>query len=186
MTAHYVSSELAPDTELFCFAVKHDYTCTIDGDAATTPDSGFSPISRWLAWAVDYDDFVSNPDAVGYIARLQIPRGTIGMQCFARLDTAFSATGKADIDIGDGNVSDGWMDGANWGTAGLFRDANAVYNNLATDPNAGVAGWQQYAAGDTLDILWKNATAPVAGYVIVFLRTVSYNEAANAEWTAWP
>lgn len=187
MTAHYVRVEHAPDTELFCFAVKHDYPSTIDGDATDRPDTGFSPISRWLAWAVDFDDFVSNPDAVGYIARLQIPRGTIGIQCFARVDTAFAAAGgAADIDIGDGAQTDGWMDGEDWQNTGLHRDADALYNNYASDAAAGATGFQLYAAGDTLDILWKNATAPTAGYAIVFLNTVSYHEVADAEWTAWP
>lgn len=184
---HYVRSEYAPDTELFCFSVKHDYPSTQDGDAIDRPDTGFSPISRWLAWAVDFDDFVSNPDAVGYIARCQIPRGTIGMQCFARVDTAFAAAGgAADIDIGDGTVTDGWMNGNDWQNTGLHRDANAVYNDLTSDAAAGATGYQLYATGDTLDILWKNATAPTAGYAIVFLRTVSYHEPANTEWATRP
>jgi hypothetical protein len=187
MTAHYVSSELAPDTELFCFAVKHDYTCTIDGDATSTPDSGFSPISRWLAWAVDYDDFVSNPDAVGYIARCQVPRGAIVDKCYIRVDTAFAhATPAASMTVGDGNDPDGFWPAAagTFASAGLKYDDDAPYNT--GDASAGVSGPQYYSSGDTVDVIWPNATAPTAGYLVLFIRTISYNEAANAEWTAWP
>lgn len=178
---HYVRSQDAPDTELFCFAVKHDYPSTLDGDATDRPDTGFSPISRWLAWAVDYDDFVSNPDAVGYIARCQIPRGTIADKCYARVDTLFAAAGgAADIDIGDETDPNGWGDAFNWTAAALFFDTSAAYNT--GDASAGVSGPQLYAAGDTIDIIWQNATAPTAGYVILFLRCISYHEIANAEW----
>jgi hypothetical protein len=184
MAPTYARSSDASDTVLFTFRVVHDYRATIDGDITDSPMTGKSPISRWLAWAVDYDDFVSNPDAIGYVARCQIPRGTIAMEFFARIDTAFAhATPGADIDIGDGNDPDGWGDSDDWTSANtIVRDANAAYNNQASDPSAGVAGWQYYRTGDTLDIKWNNATAPTAGKAVVFLKCVSYNEAPNAEW----
>lgn len=180
MTVRYVSSRSAPDTVLMTFRVVHGQRAVIDGDAADDAETGRSPISRWLAWAFDYDDFVSNPDGVGYMVRLIIPRGTIGMQVFARVDTAFNGT--VAIDIGDGNDTDGWADDFSFENTGIHRDANAAYNNLATDPTAGTAGWQYYSSGDTLDVWWRNATAPAAGQAIVFMRTVSYHEDANAEW----
>ena len=184
MAPIYVRSHDAPDTVLMTFRVVHDARAQIDGDQSDSPLTGASPISRWLAWAVDYDDFVSNPNAVGYIARCQIPRGTIALECLARVDTGFTDAGvAADIDIGDENDTDGWGDSDDWSSANtIHADKSAAYNNPASDPAAGTAGYQYYRTGDTLDILWKNATAPTAGYAVVFLKTISYNEASGAEW----
>ncbi|NIV30469.1 MAG: hypothetical protein GWN58_13520, partial [Anaerolineae bacterium] len=59
-----------------------------------------------------------------------MPRGTIGMQLFARVDTAFAAAGAAaDIDIGDENDTDGWMDGEDFTGTGVHRDADTAYND---------------------------------------------------------
>lgn len=183
MTIRYVSSREAPDTVLMQFRVARDQRATIDGDQGDAPDTGRSPISRWLAWAFDYDDFISNPGTTRCIARLQIPRGTIGMQVFARVEIAWTdATVAADVDIGDGNVVNGWADSVDWSTVGVItRDADAVYNNLATDPTQGTEGWQYYVNGDTLDVNWNSVTLPTAGRAIVFMRCVSYHEDLDAE-----
>lgn len=185
MAPIYVRSKEAPDTVLFTFRVVHDYRGIIEGDITDSPLTGKSPISRWLAWAVDYDDFVSHPDQVGYVARCQIPRGTIAIQCVTRVDTAFlAATPGADIDIGDGNDPNGWADSLDWSTSAgvIMADANAAYNDPTSDPAAGSAGIQYYSTGDTLDVNWNNATAPTAGRAIVFLKCISYHEELNTEW----
>lgn len=185
MTIRYVSSRQAPDTVLMTFRVIHGQRAVIDGDPADDPETGRSPVSRWLAWAFDYDDFISNPDEVGYHCKLIIPRGTIAVECAARVDLAFlAATPGADIDIGDDLVVNGWADSLDWSTAAsvVTRDADAVYNNFATDPTKGTAGWQYYEEGDTLDVNWNNATAPTAGRAIVFLKCISYHEDIGAEW----
>jgi len=168
------------------FRVVHDYRAILDGDLTDSVQStGKSPISRWLAWAIEHDEFVSDPDKIGYVARCQIPRGTIALRVMTRVDTAFlAATPGADIDIGDDNIANGWADSLDWSTAAgvIMADQDAVYNDPTTDPNAGVAGAQYYETGDTIDINWNNATAPTAGKAIVFLLCISYHEDLNAEW----
>jgi len=186
MAPIYVRSHDAPDTVLMTFRVVHDARATIDGDITDSDLTGASPISRWLAWAVDYDDFVSDPDKVGYHARCQIPRGTIAIQCVTRVDTIFTAeTPAKDIDIGDDNVANGWADSLDCFTAAtvIMADADAVYNDPTSDPSAGATGIQYYPTGDTLDINWNHATAPAAGRALVFLKCISYHEDINEEWT---
>lgn len=186
MTIRYVSSRsTGPDTVLMQFKVVRDQRAVIDGDVGDAQDTGRSPISRWIAWALDYDDFISYPGTTTCIARLQIPRGTIGMKVLTRVETAWTnATIAADIDLGDALQPTGWGDSDDWSTAGVvISDCDAVYNDYENaDPAKGATSYQYYVSGDTLDVIWNSVTAPTAGRSIVFLKCISYHEDLNAEW----
>jgi hypothetical protein len=183
MGAPYIRESNAPDTQFVSFRPVREQKAGLGADGAVDDVTGKSVISRWFGFAVDHDDFVSNPDATGYIAKCPIPRGTTVIEVAARVDTAFEAAGPAgDIDIGDGNDSDGWADGLDFSSSAILRDADAAYNDPTADPSDGSAGWQWYEDGDTLDVLWKNGTAPTAGEAVIMFKTFSYHEAAGAEW----
>jgi len=141
------------------------------------PDSGYSPMTRWLAKAFDYSDFVSSPQGrTGHVAQLPIPRGSIVLRCVTRVDTAFVGTGNTDIDIGDPDDQDGWADGISFATTGVKIDGDADYNWHAD--GTGVF----YDTGGTVQVLFQNATAPTAGEAIVFLEIISYHEDLSKEW----
>jgi len=180
----YVSSRDAPDTALMTFRVVHGQRAVIDGDVTGDAETGRSPVSRWLAWAFDYDDFVSSPGTTRGICKLIIPRGTIALEVLARVDTAWEdATIAADVDIGDGSQVNGWADSLDWSTAGVITaDMDALYNDYDADPSAGATGYQYYEDGDTLDVNWNSVTLPTAGRAIVFMKCISYHEDLNAEW----
>lgn len=183
MGAPYARSNDIENTTYMTFRVIHsDRGGSDDAAGIVDTDSGKSPVARWLTWALDYDDFVSNPTgATGYVAKCQVPRGTIALKLLARLEEVFAGAGKTDIDIGDGDNTDGWADAFNWGTTtGLYYDENAAYNT--GDASAGVAGPQYYSGADTIDVLWGNATAPTQGKVVIFLEVISYHEDVGAEW----
>lgn len=185
MGAPYARSNDIENTTYMTFRVIHSDRGGSDDAAGTVDaDSGKSPVARWLTWALDHDDFVSNPTgATGHMAKCQVPRGTIALKLLARLDEVFDDEAEADdIDIGDGNDTDGWADSLNWITdgVGLYYDADAAYNT--GDASAGVSGPQYYSGADTIDVLWKNATAPTQGKVVIFLQVISYHENVGAEW----
>lgn len=180
--ANYARKSKQPDTQYFQFKDVREAKAGLNSSSAIDADTGASPVTRWLTFTFDYDDFVSNPDATGHIVRCQLPLYTIVQEAFARVDTAFSDTGGDDIDVGDGNDPDGWADALDFSSTGIKRDADAAFNNQAVDPVDTSAGWQFYDSADTIDVLFKNATAPTVGEAILFLKTISYNEALSAEW----
>jgi hypothetical protein len=181
-TVNYARKSKQPDTQYFQFKDVREAKAGLNSGATYDADTGASPVARWLAFAFDYDDFVSNPDATGYVVRCQLPMYTIVMEALVRVDTAWTADGKDDIDIGDGNAAAGWADGIDFTSTGIQADRDAVYNDYDADPADGSAGYQFYDTGDTIDVLWKNAVAPAAGEAILFLKTLSYHEALSAEW----
>ncbi len=178
----YARSRDNPNTQYFQFKPVREAKGGLNSESLVDADTGESPISRWLAFEFDYDDFVSNPDAVGNVVRCQVPLNSIVMEALVRVDEVFVGTGHDDIDIGDGNDTAGWADAFDFSATGIYRDANAAYNDPTSDPSDGTAGYQFYDSGDTIDILFKNATAPTAGKAILFLRTISYHEDLEAEW----
>jgi hypothetical protein len=173
---HYAHSNRAPNTLYTRFKAVHSQRTGSDNSGSTTDyESGASPISRWVAMAFDYSDFTSNSEALGYVARLPVPAGTLAIGCFARVDTLFASTGANDIDVGDGDGADDWLDGVDFSSVGIKCDWDDAYNR-----SNGTGKFYRY--GDTIDVKWKNATAPTAGKAIIFLEVVSYNEDYNAEW----
>lgn len=178
-TLPYARKQSAPDTWYETFkAVKHSSRDGLNSASTVDNDTGQSPISRWLAYALDYSDFASNPAATGYIARCQIPRGTIALRCAVRVDVLFdgSASTEADVDIGDGNNSAGWIDSADFSGTGLVVGPSGAYQ-WDTDGTGAF-----YEDGDTLDISHKSTTAPTAGEAVIFLEVISYHEDLSAEW----
>jgi len=97
------------------------------------------------------------------------------MRVVARVDTAFVGTGNNDIDIGDDVDADGWGDGLDFSSQGAKYDPDAVFNS------AGSTGFKHYATLDSIDVHFKNATAPTAGEAILFVEVISYHEAYSEE-----
>lgn len=172
----YVRKKDAPDTMYHSFKPVHGQRAGLGSGAEVDADTGESPIARWIAFAFDYSDFASNPDAVGNIVRGIVPRGTMALRCLVRVDTLFEGTGNDDIDIGDGDDGAGWADGLDFTSTGIKADPDSAYNWHLNGT------LRLYEHGDTLDVLFKNATAPTAGEAIVFLEVISYHENLSAEW----
>ncbi|MHC4542926.1 MAG: hypothetical protein ACYSYL_00165 [Planctomycetota bacterium] len=165
-----------PDTHYFTFKpVKHSNRDGTPGDNPTDADTGMSPLSRWLTFTFTYADFESNPEATGHRVQAMTPPNTIALRSLCRVDTAFVGTGNNDIDVGDGNDTAGWGDGLDFSSTGGKYDPNSTYNP------AGSTGFAFYEDPDTIDILFKNATAPTAGAAKVFLEVISYHEDLNEE-----
>jgi len=182
MTVRDVFKSHAPDTAYSEFKIQREQRHGQNSEAAYDPDSGYSPVSRWLAKAFDYSDFVSNPSgAEGYVMQAQVPRGTIMLQCLVRVDTLFAGGEVDDVDIGTGgtpgdNPGDAWGDGLDFSSTGVKYDPDA-------DNNGGSVGFGYYENGDTIDVYWWNgATAPTAGQAILFMKVISYHDDLNEEW----
>ncbi len=192
MAAYHVRQERAPDTEYMTFKRVHSArSVTMDGDLSTDADFGYSPVARWLGFAIKYDYITSNSAGDAHIINLSIPRGTLLKDCYVRVDTAWTSEGADDIDIGDSNVADGYADALNWsasvGTTPVWhRDANADYIDYDADIAAGTTGAQYYVNGGTVVITFNTAftsSVPTAGRAVVWLETISYNEPQGSEWT---
>ena len=175
-TVPYVRSSDAPDTAYMTFKVVHSSRDGHDANSTVDNDTGESPIARWLAWAFDYSDAVSS----GTIIRCGVPAGTIAEMCLARIDTAFVGTGCDTVDIGDDNDWDGWGVNIDFTATGVKFNHDAPYNTGTAV--AGSAGPQYYSAVDTIDIRVATADDMSAGQGVLFLKVISYNEAASAEW----
>jgi hypothetical protein len=193
MAAYHVRQKRAPDTEYMTFKTIHSARSVVmDGDLSTDADIGYSPVSRWLGFAIQYSDITSNDAGDAQIINLSIPRGTLLMDCYVRVDTAWTSEGAADIDIGDSNIVNGYADALDWsaavGTTPVWhRDADAVYIDIdAADIVQGTTGAQYYPNGGTVLVTFNTAfvaTVPTAGRAVVFLKTISYNEPQGSEWT---
>jgi hypothetical protein len=172
----YVRSQKAPDTFYQSFKAVRSQRDAPGDLTVRDEDTGRSPVSRWLSWAFDYADFVSNTTGyTGHWVLCQVPRGTMALRAVARVDVAFVGTGNNDIDIGDGNDLDGWLDGADFSSTGLKTVTKGAYNWIT----AGTGVF--YADGDQIEVGFKNATAPTAGEAILFVECISYHEDLSAE-----
>jgi hypothetical protein len=159
----------------------------LNSEAEYTELTGRSPTSRWLAKAFDYSDLVSTDAGTAALVKVNVPEGSIVTDCMVRLDEVFDGTGANAIDVGDSNVADGWAVNLDLTTSVasvpvIFRDANAVYTNKASDCSAGSTGAQLYMTGGVITIgNWT--TPPTQGQGIIFLHIISYHEAQGAEWS---
>lgn len=193
MAAEYVRRKKAPDTAYMTFKRVHSSRSVImDADLSTDADVGYSPVTRWLTFAIDYEDIASNSAGDAHVINLAIPRGALIKDCFVRIDTAWTSESADDVDIGDSNTTAGYADGLDWstsvGTTPVWqRDASgADYIDTTTDITAGSAGAQYYKNGGTVVVTFKTAftsSVPTAGRSIIFLETISYNEPQGSEWT---
>jgi len=183
MTIRDVFKSNAPPTAYSEFEIQREQRHGYNSGATYDPDSGYSPVSRWLAKAFDYSDFVSNPSgAEGYVMQAQVPRGTIMLQCLVRVDTLFAGGEPDNVDVGTGgtpgaNPGDAWGDGLDFTSTGVKYDPDADNNP------GGTVGFAYYENGDTVDVYWWNGTdPPTAGQAILFMKLISYHEDLNAEW----
>jgi len=170
----HARSEDHPSTEYFQFEPKREQKAGLNSGSEVDANPGFSPIGRWLAFAFDYDDFASNPDLSGYKATVQVPRDTIALRAYARIDEAFD--NASSVNIGDDSDPNGWANAIDITGTGLKFDPDAAYM-----PN-GTTGAKYYEDGDTIDIETGTGTAPTQGKGILFVEVISYHEDAEAEW----
>lgn len=170
----HVRSKDHPSTLYLQFEPKREMKEGLNSEGTVDLNPGFSPISRWLTAAFDYDDFTSNPDATGYEVKAQLPSGSIALRVLARVDEVFdNVTTPA---IGDDDDPNGWNEAAALDSTGLKIDPNAAFMP------GGATGGKYYEDGDTIDIQTNNATAPTQGMGVLFVEVISYHEAAEAEW----
>jgi hypothetical protein len=139
------------------FAKVRSSRSALDGDATTDVDTGASPVTRWLTYAFDYADRVSNAGGTAWVINCLVPRGSLVFDAMVRLDQP----GTTPI----------WI-----------RDADAVYVNKTSDISAGATGPQYYVDGGVVVIVLAT-TLPTQGRAVLFLATISYNEPQNSEWT---
>lgn len=182
MTVRDVYKSSAPPTAYSEFEIQREQRHGQNSGSTHDPDSGYSPVSRWISKAFTYEDFTSNSSgATGHMVQMQIPRGTVMLRCVARVDTLFADTGADDIDIGTGG-SPGSGPGDAWGDGLDFSSTGVKYDPDADNNPGGSTGFAYYENGDTIDVYWQNATAPTAGQAIVFMEVISYHEDLNKEW----
>ncbi len=159
------------------FEVQREQRHGKNSDSTYDANSGYSPLTRWFAQAFTYEDFTSNPEGrTGQEAQIQVPRGSIILRCFVRVDTLFTGSGNSDIDVGDSDDADGWLDGVDFSSTGLKMDCDADYNWHLNGTG------RYYSNGKMIKVLMKNATAPTTGEAILFLEIVSYHEDLSKEW----
>ena len=66
------------------------------------------------------------------------------------LVTAAITAGSADIDVGDGDNADGFIDG--WACAAGGAAAGDIVDGVASTATAGISTGKYYAASDTIDV----------------------------------
>jgi hypothetical protein len=181
----YARSNSGRDTVYQQFHTPHSARAGLNSDSIIDADTGKSPISRWLAFVLSFDEAVSVP-TVGMVYDCQLPPNTLVLSAMVRKDTAFVGTGTDDVDVGDTDDPNGWLDGIDLSaaltTAGVpvwLRDVDAGYMAYS-DIVKGTSGPQYYPAG-VIRVIAGSADDFTAGEAILFLETISYNEAINAE-----
>jgi len=172
----YARSKDASNTYYLTFKAVHQSRDGLNSGSIVDADTGKSPVSRWLTGAFAYDDFTSNPDSVGHEVRFLLPPNTFVLRVAARVDTAFVGTGNNDIDIGDDDDPDGWGDALDFSSTGGKYDPNSEFNP------AGTTGFKYYSDLDSIDVQFKNATAPTAGEALLHVEVISYHEDLGAEF----
>jgi len=181
-TVPYARKEDAPDTYLITFkAVKHSSRDGLGSGSVVDNDTGKSPVSRWLAFAFDYNDLVSRPGPSGYEVKCQLPRGTLALRCAVRVDTAWTGVGASQVDVGDSNDADGWAQDLNFNTVGLKNGGTLAVYNWGHGTSTGPWG-QLYMAGAIVTVIFPWAIAQTTGEAILFLEVISYHEEYSREW----
>jgi hypothetical protein len=170
----HARNEDHPATEYFQFELKREQKAGLNSGGETDANPGFSPISRWISAAFDYDDFASNPSLTGYEAKVQVPRDSMVLRVVARVDETFDNVSTPII--GDDADPNGWNEDAGLGSTGFKYDPDAAFG-----PDGGTGG-KYYEDGDTIDVQTQNGTAPTQGKGILFIEVISYHEDAEAEW----
>jgi hypothetical protein len=182
MAASDVRKSKKDPTQYAAFEIKREQVEGLTGEGTKSAYTGRSPLTRWIARAFDYDDFVSNVDATGWVVKNPLPPNSLVLRAIMRVETAFEASGPAaDVDVGHGgtpgaNPGDGWGDGLDLTSTGAVCDPDSDFNP------AGANGPRFYDE-DTVDVYWQNATAPTAGEAILFLEVISYHEDLGEEVT---
>lgn len=190
MTAPMARGDRAQSTAYFQFEEVRQARSTLWGDQTTDVNTGASPVTRWLAYAMDYADRVSNTAGTAWVIQCLVPEGSFVYDCVVRLDQAFDGTGANSVEIGDSNQASGWAAAQDLtqdpGTTPIWiRDNDAVYTNRASDISQGATGGQYYQNGGVVEVVLAT-TLPTQGRAVLFLRTISYNEPQNSEWTTFP
>lgn len=180
MAARTVFQSFDPNTAYSEFAIKREQKVGKNSGSTYNTDRGYSPVSRWFAYAFQYSDFVSNTVGAGYMCECPVPNNSIVLRVMIRVDTAFTGTGTDAVDVGTGGTrdaapGDGWGENLDLQSTGLKYDPDADYNP------GGSSGAQFYSSGDTIDV-YNTPGQPTAGKGIMFIEVISYHEALNAEW----
>ena len=190
MDAPFARGNAASNTAYFMFQNLKSVRSGLGSGAEVDANTGKSPITRWIACALSWDDAVSNADDNTLLEfHIRVPEGSIILDCMLRLDEEFDGTDTNDVDIGDSDDADGYADGLDLTTSAatvaiLMRDASAAYIERTTDAVKGTSGPQYYPAGGRIIVgIATNTTAMTQGEAVLFLRTISYCEPALAEQT---
>lgn len=182
----YARSKTGRDTLYMQFHTPHSARQGLNSDAVTDPDNGQSPIARWLAYALSHDEAVSI-QTVGMVFDCAIPPNTLVESARVRIDTAFVGTGTNDVNVGDSDDEDGWIDGADFSAALAAVGRPYWYNDVSagymayTDIVQGTSGPQFYHEGGTVRVIIASADDLTAGEAVLMLLTNSYCEPIDAE-----
>ena len=185
--SYFARAKKGLNTLYMQFRTPHSARGGLNSDGVKDADTGQSPITRWLSYALSYDDAVSI--TAGWVFDCPIPPGSLVDEARVRVDTPFVGTGTDDVNVGDSDQADGWIDGADFSAALAtaltpywYNDVNATYMAY-TDIVKGTSGPQYYHAGGKVRVLIPAAGADdlTAGEAILFLRTISYCEPLGAE-----
>lgn len=111
------------------------------------------------------------------VTLIQVPANTYVLGVFWKVDT--TSSNMADLDIGDGDDTDGYVDGASMATAvdgASFAGALTVASP-STFPNGTVAfaNGKFYTAADTIDLKQNTAATVVTGVLKVKALMIDCN-----------
>lgn len=113
------------------------------------------------------------------IQALQIPAKTLVLAVGYEVTTVFDD--MADTDIGDGSVTDGYIDGASFATASSGFSWVTTFNEATPNTTAdGMSLGKYYSAADTIDIVKKSANATTGGVVRLFALVIDCNPTISA------
>jgi len=182
----FARSKEGRDTVYLQFHTPHSARGGDNSLGVIDKDTGQSPIARWLTYALSYDEAVS-VQTVGMVFDCEIPPGTLVEAARVRVDTPYVGTGTDDVNVGDSDDEDGWLDGADLSAALAatgrpywLNDVSAGYMAY-TDIVQGTSGPQFYHEGGTVRVIIASADDMTAGEAILQLLTNSYCEPINAE-----
>ena len=179
MTVRSVYKQNEPNTQYGEFAPHREQKVGLNSASAYDTNSGYSPMTRWMAYAFDYDDFVSNTEQGDYIIRCPVPRYTIVSRVMLRVDTLFDNCTAASIGTGGNGTA---AAGYSWMTATTLASTGLKYDPDAVNQPGGTTGAAIYVNGETIDLYTNDGTAPTAGEAIMFIEVISYHEVYSAEW----
>jgi len=129
------------------------------------PETGMSPIARWMAWSYLHSDQSSS-----VIDDFHIPENCRVIEVRHEVDVAF--TGVTDITVGDGDAADNWIATSTItpGTVGDFVGDGDSTNHAA--------GGKYYRSGGYLKLTFTGVSS--AGQGKLFAHVISYAESVTA------